>query len=69
MTEIVLGEEELTQLFSIILPKVKKAINIENISEEKIKKYMPKELIIKVYLDFDKNDYLVADVLFCYENK
>lgn len=68
MTEIVLGEEELTQLFSIILPKVKKAINIENISEEKIKKYMPKELIIKVYLDFDKNDYLVADVLFCYEN-
>ena len=68
MTEIVLGEEELTQLFSIIMPKVKAAIKIENISEEEIEKYKPKELVVKVYLDFDEQDYLVADVLFCYEN-
>ena len=68
MTEVVLGENELTQLFSIVLPKVKNAINIDNISEEEIKKYKPKELVVKVYLDFDENDYLVADVLFCYEN-
>ena len=68
MTEIVLGKEELTQLFSIIMPKVKAAITIENISEEEIEKYKPKELVVKVYLDFDEQDYLVADVLFCYEN-
>ena len=68
MTEVVLGENELTQLFSIVLPKVKNAINIDNISEEEIKKYKPKELVVKVYLDFDEDDYLVADVLFCYEN-
>ena len=68
MTEIVLGKEELTQLFSIIMPKVKAAIKIENISEEEIEKYKPKELVVKVYLDFDEQDYLVADVIFCYEN-
>ena len=68
MTEIVLGEEELTQLFSIIMPKVKNAIKIENLTEAEIEKYKPKELIIKMYLDFDEHDYLVADVRFCYEN-
>ena len=68
MNEVILGENELTQLFSIVLPKVKKAINIDNIPEEEIKKYKPKELVVKVYLDFDENDYLVADVLFCYDN-
>ena len=68
MNEITLGENELTQLFSVILPKVKNAINIENIPEDEIKRYKPKELIVKIYLDFDENDYLVADVIFSYEN-
>lgn len=68
MTEVKLGEGELTDLFSIIMPKVKDAIIFENISEEEIEKYKPKELVIKVYLDFDKNDYLIADVKFCYED-
>lgn len=67
MTEVKLGEDELTDLFSIIMPKVKDAIIFENISGEEIEKYKPKELVIKVYLDFDKNDYLIADVKFCYE--
>ena len=69
MTEVMLGKEELSQLFSVIIPKVKNAIKLENISEEEIEKYRPKTLITKVYLDFDKNDYLVADVKFCYDNK
>lgn len=36
-------------------------------TEDSIKKYMPKELIVKVFLDFDSNDYLIADVRFDYE--
>lgn len=67
MTEVALGEKELTELFSIIVPKVKDAIIFENISQEEIEKHKPKELVIKVFLDFDKNDYLIADVKFCYE--
>lgn len=67
MTEVLLGKDDLTQLFSIIIPKVKNAIVMENIAEEEIKQYKPKELEVKVYLDFDKNDYLVAEVKFAYE--
>ncbi|MCI8444434.1 MAG: hypothetical protein HFJ37_04665 [Clostridia bacterium] len=69
MTEVKLGKKELSQLFSIIVPKVKNAITIENIPEEEIEKYKPKELIAKVFFDFDKNDYLIADVKFCYEDQ
>ena len=67
MTEVNLGKNELSQLFSIIMPKVKDAIIIEDISEEEISKYKPKELGVKVYLDFDESDFLIADVKFCYE--
>ena len=41
---------------------------MQNIPEKEIEKYRPKELVVKVYLDFDKSDYLVADVRFCYDN-
>ena len=34
MTEVLLGKEELTQLFSIIIPRVRNAIVMENITEE-----------------------------------
>lgn len=69
MTEVKLGKNELTQLFSVIVPKVKNAITIENIPQEEIEKYKPKELMVKVFLDFDKKDYLIADVKFCYEDQ
>ncbi len=68
MTEVSLGKNELTQLFSIIIPKVKKAIIIENIPDEELEAYKPKELTVKVYLDFDKNDFLIADIRFNYED-
>lgn len=68
MTEVLLGKEELTELFSVIIPKVKNAIVIKNMSEEEIEPYKPKELEVKVYLDFDQNDFLIAEVRFIYEN-
>lgn len=67
VTEIEFGPEELTEFFSVVMPKVKDAIKIEGLNEEEIEKYKPKELVVKVFLDFDKNDYLVADVRFCYK--
>lgn len=68
MTEVLLGKEELTQLFSIIIPKVKNAIVIENMTQEEIEQYRPKELEVKVYLDFDENDFLIAEVKFVYDD-
>ena len=68
LTEIKLGKKQLSELFSVVIPKVKNAIKVSNISEEEIEKYRPKELETKLYLDFDKKDYLVADIKFCYED-
>lgn len=69
MTEIQLGENELTQLFSVVLPKVKNAIYMDDNLEEQIKKYRPKELGVKVFLDFDEHNYIIAEVKFCYEDQ
>ncbi len=69
IAELKLGNNELPQLFSIILPKVNNAIKIRDIPEEEIKKYQPQELFVKVFLDFDNKNYLVADVKFIYGNQ
>lgn len=66
MTEVLLGKEELTQLFSIIIPKVKNAIVMDDTLEEEVEPYKPKELEVKVFLDFDKSDFLTAEVRFHY---
>ena len=68
ITELKLGKEDLTQLFSIVIPKVKDAITIENVPKDEIEKYKPKKLIVKLFLDFDQNDYLIGDVKYFYDN-
>ena len=68
ITELELGKDDLTQLFSIIIPRVKSAIEIDEIPENEIKKYKPKKLIVKLFLDFDLNNYLICDVKFTYDN-
>lgn len=54
------------ELFSVVLSKVKNAIKIEPELLEEIKEYEPEKLGVKVFLDYDKNNYLVADVRLCY---
>lgn len=66
VSELHLAKDDLMQLFSVIMPKIKNAIKLGNVSEEEIEEYKPKELGVKVFLDFDKNDYIIADVKFCY---
>ena len=69
ITELDLGEEDLKDLYSVIMPRVGNCIKLKNISEDEIEEYKPKNLGIKVYLDFDENDYVIADVKFCYGNE
>ena len=68
ISELKLGKDDLTQLFSIIIPRVKDAIEIDEIPEKEIKQYKPKNLIVKLFLDFDSNDYLIGEIKFVYEN-
>ncbi len=68
ITELYLSKKDLVQLFSVVIPKVKNAIRMGNINEEEIEALKPKDLNVKVFMDFDENNYLVADVKFCYDD-
>ena len=66
LTQIKFGENELGELFSVILSKVKKAIKIEEGIKEELEKYQPEKLNVKVFLDYDERNYIIADVRLCY---
>lgn len=68
MTELTLGEEELFSFFSIMMPKLKNVIKIDGIDEKELEKYQPKELDVKVFLDFDSNNNVIAEAKFCYDD-
>ena len=59
-------EEELKDFFSIVNPKLKKYVEFKGVSVEELEKYIPKELGVKVYLDYDNQNRIVADIKFCY---
>ena len=67
--EMIFQKEDLTSFFSFILPKVKTNINIEKLDQAEVQKYMPKELAVKLFLDFDENNFMTAEVRFCYGEK
>lgn len=65
---IVFNENNLRNFFAIVVPKIKDNFEIKNIDKEQIEKYMPKDLYVKIYLDYNEKGYIVADVKFCYGN-
>ena len=65
-TQILFGKDELGELFSIVMPRVKNAIKIDEDIQEELIKYKPEKLGVKVFLDFDENEYIIADVRLCY---
>ena len=64
--QIIFPKEEISQLFSIVFPKVKEQIGIEELKQEEIEKYIPKELFVKVYLDYNERNYITSDIKFVY---
>ena len=68
LTGITLNKQDLSSFFAIIEPKIKDNFIIEDIDNDEISEYIPKKLGVKVYLDFDEDDYIVAKVMFCYDD-
>lgn len=66
LTELIFGKEQLPELFSVVIPKIKDGIKFREIDEKEIEQYKPKKLAVKMFLDFDENDYIIADARFCY---
>jgi len=65
-TEINFSKKDLPELFSLVFPKVKKSMEIDKLNQEEIEKYIPQELYVKVYLDYDNKNYITADIKFVY---
>lgn len=65
---IIFNENNLRNFFAIVVPKIKNNFEIKNIDKEQIEKYMPKDLYVKIYLDYNEKGYIIADVKFCYGN-
>ena len=66
LTEISFGKEQLPELFSVIIPRLKNNIEYQEIEEQDIEKYKPKKLVVKMFLDFDENNRIIAEIKFCY---
>jgi SNF2 family DNA or RNA helicase len=65
-TKIKFSNEEVAKFFSIVLPKAKESIVIDEIAPEEIEQYIPQKLGVKVFLDFNDKNYIIAKVRFCY---
>ncbi len=66
LTEVTLEKKDLSQFFSIVMPKMKNSIKIKNIDESDLEEYKPKQLEVKVFLDFDKAGNVISEVSFRY---
>ena len=66
--EIVFRKEEFADFYSLVMPKIKSNINIDDIDEVELENYKPKELKVKVYLDYLTTGYITADVKFEYDD-
>ena len=67
-TKIKFKREEFPSFCSLIYPKLKEQITLKKIDKVLINKYIPKDLYIKLYLDYDENNYVIADLKFIYGN-
>ena len=64
--EIKFSKKELPDFFSLVLPKMRENIDTSSIDTERLKEYIPKDLNVKLYLDFDKNNYIITELKFAY---
>ena len=67
--EIIMDEKELTSFFAMIAPKLGEKIIIDGLSDSVKERCIPKKLGVKMLLDYDKNNNIIAEVKFCYGNE
>lgn len=66
--EIILPEGQLPNFFSIVEPNIKSNLEINDEQYQKIKKYIPAQLYAKLYLDYNNQNYILADIKFIYDD-
>lgn len=66
--EIVFKKDEFADFHSVIFPTMKERFVMDKVDKEEIEKYMPERLIVKVFLDLNKLNYVTADLKFQYKD-
>ena len=66
--KIIINEKEVKEFFGVIYPKIKDEIDITTIDKSLLEKYIPKDLNVKVYLDYNQKNQIICDLRFCYDN-
>ena len=51
------------------MPKIKKDVKLKNVKKEEIEKYIPEQLYVKVFLDYNDDNFIIAEIRFCYGNE
>ena len=65
INEIKFKKKQLPDFFALIEPRIKDNLVI-NIDKKDIKEYIPEELGVKIFLDYNENNLITAEVKFCY---
>ena len=66
--KIIINEKEIKEFFGVIYPKIKDEIDVTTIDKSLLEKYIPKDLNVKVYLDYNQKNQIICDLRFCYDN-
>ena len=66
--EVIFKKSDLSKLFSLVVPSIKSQLEVGNVNEEEMDKYIPEELYVKVFLDTINTNYVTADIKFGYRD-
>ena len=66
--EVILKKQDLPKLFSLVVPHIRQNLEIKNVDQNEIEKYIPQDLYVKVYLDYNEKNYITADIKFGYKD-
>ena len=62
-------KEGAKDFFSYVYPSLKRVISIDKLSQESVQNYIPQDLTVKVFLDYDKQQNMIGEIKFCYGNQ
>lgn len=68
-SEMFMHKMDLKSFCNVIYPKIENNMRLKKIDKHEIEELIPKKLAVKVFLDFDNSNYLVADVKYCYDDE
>lgn len=65
---VIIKEKDMPQFISKVLPKIKKSFDMESIKGTEVEKLLPKELKVKIYLDYSKKGNIILKSIYKYDD-